>query len=67
MKQKIHLIDYGMGNLQSVIGAVEHLGASLEIAKDPKTIEMADTLILPGVGSFIKLWQHLKLLGFLMQ
>ena len=63
MKQKIHIIDYGMGNLHSVIGAIEHLGASLEITNDPKTIEMADTLILPGVGSFYKAMEKLEVSG----
>ena len=50
---KIVLIDYGMGNLRSLIGALQHLGYDdIVVSKDKKVIETADRIILPGVGNF---------------
>ena len=48
----ITIIDYGMGNLRSVQKALEALGATALISADPEDILKADSLILPGVGSF---------------
>ena len=48
----IAIIDYGMGNLRSVAKALEHLGHSAEITRDPDAIAGAQRLILPGVGAF---------------
>lgn len=46
------IIDYGMGNLRSIQNKLERLGIKAEISADPKKIEKAKKLILPGVGSF---------------
>ena len=48
----IVIIDYGMGNLASVINAVKRYTNDVEISSDAKTITDADKLILPGVGAF---------------
>jgi imidazole glycerol phosphate synthase, glutamine amidotransferase subunit len=48
----IAIIDYGMGNLRSVQKAFEFLGFEAVITDDPKTIEAADKVVLPGVGAF---------------
>jgi imidazole glycerol-phosphate synthase subunit HisH len=48
----ITIIDYGVGNLLSVRRAFEHCGARVTITSDPKLIERADRLVLPGVGAF---------------
>jgi glutamine amidotransferase len=48
----IGIIDYGLGNLRSVLGAVEKLGHQGAISANPSTLELADKLILPGVGAF---------------
>lgn len=48
----IHVIDYKIGNIGSVINMLHHLGADVCIASRPKDIEFADKIILPGVGSF---------------
>lgn len=50
----VTVIDYGMGNLHSVLGALRYLGAQTTISSDPQHIKKADCLILPGVGSFRK-------------
>ena len=48
----IAIIDYDAGNLRSVEKAVLSLGAAPVITRDPEQILSADTVILPGVGSF---------------
>ena len=48
----IAIVDYGVGNLHSVLKAVEKSGAKACITSDAKEIGQADKLILPGVGSF---------------
>jgi glutamine amidotransferase len=47
----IAIVDYGAGNLRSVRRAVEHAGAEPVVTNDPKIVERADALILPGVGA----------------
>ena len=48
----IAVIDYGMGNLRSVQKALEHVGAKVIVTHDPNLIISADSVVLPGVGSF---------------
>lgn len=45
------IIDTGCANLSSVAFAFERLGTQGVISSDPKVIETADRVILPGVGS----------------
>lgn len=48
----VAIVDYGMGNLASVSGALAELGVPAIIARQPSQLAAADRLILPGVGSF---------------
>ncbi|MGI2297545.1 imidazole glycerol phosphate synthase subunit HisH [Paenibacillus sp. GXUN7292] len=48
----IAIIDYGMGNLQSVSMAVERLGYDAVVTADKNVIAGASGAILPGVGAF---------------
>jgi len=48
----IAIIDYGMGNLGSVLNMLKKVGAESVITSDPDQIANAEKLILPGVGSF---------------
>ena len=48
----IAVIDYGVGNLFSLVSSLKSIGADAEITKDEETIRKADKLILPGVGAF---------------
>ncbi|HSQ93378.1 MAG TPA: imidazole glycerol phosphate synthase subunit HisH [Methanoregula sp.] len=50
--KKIAIIDYGLGNLRSVIRGLEKAGARAVITCDAKEIASADGLVLPGVGAF---------------
>jgi imidazole glycerol-phosphate synthase subunit HisH len=50
--KKIAIIDYGLGNLRSVIRGLEKAGANAVITCDAEEIATADGLVLPGVGAF---------------
>jgi len=52
--QTITIVDYGMGNLWSVQSALRYLGCNAKTSSDPDEIARADSLLLPGVGSFRK-------------
>lgn len=56
----ITIIDYGMGNLKSLINAFQSLGEKVKIADEPKEIEKAQKLVFPGVGNFGKAIENLK-------
>ncbi|MEY5010495.1 MAG: hypothetical protein RLZZ253_1634 [Verrucomicrobiota bacterium] len=48
----IALLNYGSGNIQSVLNALRHEGADAQLVSDPRTLESAEALVLPGVGAF---------------
>ena len=48
----IAIIDYGVGNLYSVEKAVAAVGGDVIVTDDEHDLEVADKLILPGVGAF---------------
>lgn len=52
MTSAITIVDYGMGNLRSVQKAFERVGASAQVSQEPRAIEKASKLVLPGVGAF---------------
>ena len=56
---KISIIDYGMGNLQSVKNALSRFGVKAVITNDTSVINKSDAFILPGVGAFGKAMSNL--------
>ncbi|MBI5670884.1 MAG: imidazole glycerol phosphate synthase subunit HisH [Chloroflexi bacterium] len=47
------VIDYGAGNLRSVMHALNHLGVTdIHLVREPSDLRGADQIILPGVGAF---------------
>lgn len=56
----IAIIDYGVGNLFSLVSSLKAVGAEATITGDIDTIKKADKLILPGVGAFGDAAQKLK-------
>ena len=56
----VGIVDYGMGNLASVAGAVERLGHQPAISSDLGALAEAQRLILPGVGAFADAMQELR-------
>ena len=61
----IAIVDYGMGNLQSVQKAFAKLGATAEIITDAKKIKTASHIVLPGVGAFADAMKGLEQAGFI--
>ena len=52
MRKKIAIIDYGLGNLRSVVRGIENGGGDAVITSDAGEIASADGIVLPGVGAF---------------
>ena len=48
----ITVVDYGIGNLGSVLKAFRHLGVPVTLSDDPAVLRRADALVLPGDGAF---------------
>ncbi len=55
----ISLLDYGAGNVRSVINALERLGETVRTVTRGNDIVQAERLIFPGVGSFGAMMQSL--------
>ncbi len=54
MTQTIAVVDYGMGNLRSVVKALEHVAgeaADVQLTDRPETIRAADRVVFPGQGA----------------
>ena len=60
----ITLLDYGAGNVRSVINAIERLGESVHTAASGEDILSAEKLVFPGVGAFGSMMQRLHECGF---
>lgn len=52
-----------MGNLHSVVKAVERLGFQVEVVEDPERLKSMKGIILPGVGAFGDAMDQLKMKG----
>lgn len=59
----IAVIDYGAGNLQSVVKAFQYIGSSVQVTADPVVLHAADAVVLPGVGAFGDAMANLKKSG----
>jgi glutamine amidotransferase len=47
----IAVVDYGAGNLRSVVRALEHAGAEAAITSNPADVDRAQAVVLPGVAA----------------
>lgn len=59
------IIDYGMGNVNSIRNMLKKVGVSSQITADLQRIEEASRYILPGVGAFDVGVEHLEQSGIL--
>ena len=57
------IVDYGMGNIQSVFRKFSLLGITPIVSRDLKVVKTADKLVLPGVGHFAQAILNLKSSG----
>jgi imidazole glycerol-phosphate synthase subunit HisH len=65
MSSKLVIVDYGMGNLNSVKKSMDRLKVDAVISSDSKEIMNCQKIILPGVGHFGMAMQNLKKLTLL--
>jgi glutamine amidotransferase len=56
----IAVVDYGAGNVQSVVNALEAIGADAVLTTDPEVIRAAAGVIVPGVGAARDTMQNLE-------
>ena len=63
-KPLLAVIDYGMGNLRSVVRAWEHVGATAKIVSGPDEVKDADALVFPGQGAIVDAMRLLRETGF---
>ena len=59
----IGVIDYGAGNIGSVMNAIDYAGGDVERVSDPDKLKIFDKLVLPGVGAAGQAMNELQLSG----
>mgnify|MGYP000964885518 CR=1 FL=1 len=64
-KYNVTIVDYGMGNLGSLVNVCDFFDVRYEISNDAKKVLEAETIILPGVGSFGSAMKALKELNLI--
>lgn len=60
----IVILDYGMGNVASILNMLKKIGAEAVISAEPEVAAKADKIILPGVGTFDAGMENLTRCGF---
>lgn len=60
MNSKLLVIDYGVGNIQSVVNALNFLGYSPKLSGKKQDIETANIFIFPGIGAFPEAMKNLE-------
>lgn len=65
MASKITIVDYGMGNLNSVKRVLDRMKANPKVSSNPTDVAEADKIILPGVGHFGQAMSNLRELNLL--
>jgi glutamine amidotransferase len=63
--QQVAIIDYGMGNLDSVSRRFRRVGVDAKVTANPADVLKADKLVLPGVGHFREAMSNLASLDLL--
>jgi glutamine amidotransferase len=65
MSRRVVLVNYGVGNLLSVSRALAACGGDVVVSGEPKAVERADRLVVPGVGAFGSCMEALAAHGLL--
>jgi glutamine amidotransferase len=61
----IVIVDYGAGNLRSVVNAVSNLDYQPKVSSSPEDVLNAQAIILPGVGAAADTMTNLEALGLI--
>jgi imidazole glycerol-phosphate synthase subunit HisH len=56
----ITIVDYGVGNIASLVNMLDFLGYDAQVSQQPSDVRNAQKLILPGIGAFDKAMRTLK-------
>ena len=62
-RERVAVLDHGMGNLHSVAKALEAAGGRVSVTSDPVAIERCGALCVPGQGVFGRCMTNLRTLG----
>jgi len=62
-KKNIAVVDYGVGNLHSLVKAFNHFGHNTFVTEEANDIKLADAVVLPGTGAFQSGMEGLKIRG----
>jgi len=60
---RVAIIDTGISNVHSIARAIEEIGADSVVTRDPRDLETAARIVLPGVGSFPRAMRMLNETG----
>ncbi len=65
-RNRIAVLDYGMGNLHSAAKALEHvaLDSHVVVTSDPMEVDRADRVVFPGVGAIRDCMAEIRRAGF---
>ena len=58
------IVNYGMGNIGSVVNAFEALGERCTVSDSAAALESAGSIVLPGVGAFHAAMDNLREQGY---
>ena len=59
------VVDYGMGNIGSIVNMVTHLGFRPVVVDQPDSLDNYEKIILPGVGHFGEAMKRIRKIGWL--
>ena len=62
-RPRIAVVDYGAGNLVSIEQALTRVGAAVDVVHEPRGLERADGLLVPGVGAAAPAMDRLRAAG----
>lgn len=60
---RIQVLDYGFGNVRSMVHALSQLGVDAQISADPDLAMKADGMVIPGVGAYGACMAGLRAVG----
>lgn len=63
MATSIGLVDYSVGNHGSLVASLRRMGLRVFVSQKPEELDLADVIMLPGVGAFPPAMQSLIQLG----
>jgi glutamine amidotransferase len=61
--RQVCVLDYGLGNVRSVVAALQHVGGKAFVSSDAEVILKSSHLVIPGVGAFGQGMEHIKARG----